>query len=56
MRARAWVVYQSVSGAWQVDRVLTAMATSTNLTPGRWAITAVDRYGDESVGVALDVR
>ena len=56
VRARGWVVYQSVSGAWQVDRVLTATTTSVDLGVGRWAITAVDRYGDESVGVALDVR
>ncbi len=50
---RAFAVYREEDGAWILDRLLPADTTQLQLSPGRWAVSAVNRYGDESRGVVV---
>lgn len=50
---RAWSVYRDESGAWVLDRVIPASAATIDLADGKWAISAVDRRGIESLGVVV---
>jgi uncharacterized lipoprotein YddW (UPF0748 family) len=50
---RAYAVYRADGDAWTLDRLLPADATGLQLPVGRWAVSAVNRYGDESRGVVL---
>jgi uncharacterized lipoprotein YddW (UPF0748 family) len=53
---RAYTVYRDAgAGNWQLDRIVPATAGATvTLSPGRWAIAAVDRRSVESQGVVLE--
>lgn len=54
---RAWVVYRETSGAWQLEQIVpAATATTTVAATGRYAVSAVNRFGDESRGSVVTVR
>ncbi len=54
---RAWVVYRDNSGRWELDQVVPAGdATVTVSAAGRYAVSAANRYGDESLGAVVSVR
>jgi uncharacterized lipoprotein YddW (UPF0748 family) len=54
---RSWVVYREMSGRWQLDVTVSAsQMTSAVLGPGRYAVSAVNRYGNESRGRVVTVR
>jgi uncharacterized lipoprotein YddW (UPF0748 family) len=54
---RAWAVYRDVSGRWELDQVVPAAQTSATVTmAGAYAVSAVNRYGDESLGAVAAVR
>lgn len=52
---RGHVVYVEVAGAWVVQTILSASIEAVDLAPGRYAITSVDRFSQESRGVAIDL-
>jgi uncharacterized lipoprotein YddW (UPF0748 family) len=52
---RAWGVYRPEAEGWMLDHLLPGDTREVTLTPGRWAISAVNRYGDESPGVLVAV-
>lgn len=56
-RWRAWCVYRSAAGgAWTLDRcVPAAMPARVTVPAGRYAVSAVDRFGDESLGAVASV-
>lgn len=54
---RSWTLYkQTGNNGWQLQRVLGAATTSVNVTPGTYAICAVDDTANESQGVVVSVR
>ena len=53
---RAWVVYRMVAGRWEVDQLVPAAQASADVTAaGRYAVSAANRYGDESRGAVVTV-
>ncbi|MFO0647342.1 MAG: family 10 glycosylhydrolase [Polyangiales bacterium] len=56
-RLRSWVVYRDVSGAWEVDQIVPASQSSATVTAaGTYAVSASNRFGDESLGARATVR
>jgi uncharacterized lipoprotein YddW (UPF0748 family) len=53
---RAFVVYREEEGAYTVQRVVAPSVTDLTLTPGRYAITAVDRASIESRGRPIAIE
>lgn len=53
---RAWGVYRWVEEAWAAARVIGAGEEQLELEPGRWAVSAIARWGIESPGVVVEVR
>ncbi|GMU57241.1 MAG: hypothetical protein AMXMBFR33_63870 [Candidatus Xenobia bacterium] len=54
---RAWTVYKETITApgWELDRIVPASQSTVELQPGRWAIAAATRNGNESRGVVVSV-
>ncbi len=52
---RSWTVYRQSGDDWTLQRVLPANTTFATVEPGTYAICAVDRLANESVGVAIAV-
>ncbi|MFB2771511.1 family 10 glycosylhydrolase [Pelatocladus sp. BLCC-F211] len=52
---RSWTVYRQSGDNWTLQRVLPANTTFATVEPGTYAICAVDRLANESVGVAIAV-
>ncbi len=53
-QVRVYALYQQSLGQWQLKKVVSATAPAQVLTPGRWAISAVNRADVESQGVVID--
>lgn len=55
-RWRAWCVYRAMGARWSLDRCVPAAAPArVALTAGRYAVSGVDRFGDESLGAVVTV-
>jgi uncharacterized lipoprotein YddW (UPF0748 family) len=52
---RAWTLYQQIGAQWTLVAVLAATTTVTTLKPGTYALCAVNRMTQESVGVVVSV-
>ncbi len=53
---RAFVLYRDEGGAFIVDRILGPDTVNVTLGDGRWAISAADRFGVESLGLLVAPR
>ncbi len=53
---RGHVLYVEDNGSWLVQDILPGDQTTLTLAQGRYAITTVDRFSQESRGVAFDIR
>ncbi len=54
---RAWAVYRLDGSAWTLDQVQPATQTSLTVSAaGTYAVSAVNRFGDESLGATVVVR
>jgi uncharacterized lipoprotein YddW (UPF0748 family) len=55
-RWRAWCVYRAAAGSYELERCVPAANPARVMLPaGRYAVSAVDRRGDESLGAVVDV-
>ena len=52
---RAWTIYQQQGDNWKLHQILPAGTTAAELAPGSYAICAVDRLANESLGVVANV-
>ena len=52
---RAWTLYVQSGQNWTIKRILSAGTTFATVTPGTYAVCAVDRLGNESEGVMITV-
>jgi uncharacterized lipoprotein YddW (UPF0748 family) len=52
---RSWTMYVQNSNNWIIHRILSAGTTFATVTPGTYAVCAVDRLGNESEGVIITV-
>jgi len=50
---RAWTLYRSTAGSWELVEVFPASTTSASVSPGTYAVCAVNRIAQESEGVAI---
>jgi uncharacterized lipoprotein YddW (UPF0748 family) len=54
-KIRSWTLYRQSSDSWTLQRVLSAGTTFATVEPGTYAVCAVDRLANESVGVVISV-
>ncbi|MBZ8179996.1 glycoside hydrolase family 10 protein [Oscillatoria salina] len=52
---RAWTIYQLQGDIWKLDKILTPLTTTINVSPGTYAVATVDSLANESRGVVVDV-
>ncbi|WP_039932479.1 glycoside hydrolase family 10 protein [Limnospira maxima] len=52
---RAWALYQQFSNGWQLVRVLDRNTTAVRVSPGTYAVRAVDRMANESSEAIVNV-
>ncbi|MDJ0737319.1 MAG: family 10 glycosylhydrolase [Nostocaceae cyanobacterium] len=52
---RSWSLYRQSGNNWTLQRVLSRGTNFATVTPGTYAVCAVDRMGNESVGVVISV-
>lgn len=52
---RSWSLYRQTGDTWTLQRVLSAGTTFATVQPGTYAVCAVDRLANESVGVVISV-
>ncbi len=52
---RSWSLYRQIGDNWTLQRVLSRGTNFATVTPGNYAVCAVDRMGNESVGVVISV-
>lgn len=52
---RSWAIYQQFSNGWQLVKVVDKATTSVRVTPGNYAIRAVDRMANESAEEVVSV-
>ncbi|MBD1937040.1 family 10 glycosylhydrolase [Microcoleus sp. FACHB-68] len=52
---RAWTLYRQNGQTWTLVRVMAASRTSTAVEPGTYALSAVDRMSNESLGVIISI-
>ncbi len=53
---RSWTLYRQSSNNWQIQRILSAGTNFATVEPGTYAVCAVDRLGNESLGTVITVR
>jgi uncharacterized lipoprotein YddW (UPF0748 family) len=53
---RSWTLYRQSGDNWIIQRILSAGTTFATVQPGSYAVSAVDRLGNESVGVIITVN
>jgi len=51
---RYWAVYRESVGGWEIDRLIPSQIKEFSLSQGTWAVSAIDRFGRESVGVVME--
>ncbi|RUR74496.1 family 10 glycosylhydrolase [Chlorogloeopsis fritschii PCC 9212] len=54
-KIRSWTLYRQSGDSWILQRVLPAGTTFATVEPGTYAVCAVDRLANESVGVVISV-
>lgn len=52
---RSWTLYRQTGDTWIIQRILSAGTTFATVQPGTYAVCAVDRLGNESLGVTITV-
>ncbi|QNP28167.1 glycoside hydrolase family 10 protein [Cylindrospermopsis curvispora] len=52
---RSWTLYRQIEDTWTIQRILSAGTTFATVQPGNYAVCAVDRLGNESLGVTITV-
>lgn len=52
---RSWSLYQQVNNQWRLQQILPGSLRAVNLQPGRYALCAVNRLAQESLGVSVAV-
>jgi uncharacterized lipoprotein YddW (UPF0748 family) len=52
---RSWTLYRQSGSSWVLQRILSAGTTFATVEPGTYAVCAVDRLANESVGVVIVV-
>lgn len=52
---RSWTLYRQTGDTWTIQRILSAGTTFATVQPGTYAVCAVDRLGNESLGVTIKV-
>ncbi|MFM7364486.1 MAG: family 10 glycosylhydrolase [Cuspidothrix sp.] len=52
---RSWTLYLKNGNNWHIQRILSAGTTFATVSPGTYAVSAVDRLGNESEGVTITV-
>jgi uncharacterized lipoprotein YddW (UPF0748 family) len=52
---RSWALYRQSGDTWQLQRVLSRGTNFATVTPGTYAICAVDRLANESLGTVISV-
>ncbi|EFA68785.1 glycoside hydrolase family 10 protein [Cylindrospermopsis raciborskii] len=52
---RSWTLYRQTGDTWIIQRILSAGTTFATVQPGIYAVCAVDRVGNESLGVTITV-
>ncbi|EFA72580.1 hypothetical protein B7O87_07790 [Cylindrospermopsis raciborskii CENA303] len=52
---RSWTLYRQTGDTWTIQRILSAGTTFATVQPGTYAVCAVDRLGNESLGVTITV-
>ncbi len=53
---RSWTLYQQNGDNWMLAKILPVATNTVVLTPGTYALCAVDRMGNESAGVVVTVK
>mgnify|MGYP005837693921 CR=1 FL=1 len=53
---RSWTLYQQTDNTWKLLNVLDAASTTIIVKPGTYALCAVDRMANESLGVVVSVK
>ncbi|MBD2292571.1 family 10 glycosylhydrolase [Anabaena sphaerica FACHB-251] len=53
---RSWSLYRQSGDNWIIQRILSAGTTFATVQPGTYAVCAVDRLGNESLGVIITVN
>jgi uncharacterized lipoprotein YddW (UPF0748 family) len=54
--SQRWAVYEKKSGRWRLRGLHPATVRALSLAPGYYAVTALTRFGNESLGQIVDVR
>jgi hypothetical protein len=52
---RSWTLYRQNGDSWIIQRILSAGTTFATVQAGTYAVCAVDRLGNESLGVRITV-
>jgi uncharacterized lipoprotein YddW (UPF0748 family) len=52
---RSWTLYRQSEDNWIIQRILSAGTTFATVSPGNYAVCAVDRLGNESLGRLISV-
>ncbi|MFQ4146735.1 glycoside hydrolase family 10 protein [Chlorogloeopsis sp. ULAP02] len=54
-KIRSWTLYKQSGDSWTLQRILSAGTTFATVEPGTYAVCAVNRLANESVGVVISV-
>jgi uncharacterized lipoprotein YddW (UPF0748 family) len=54
-KIRSWTLYKKNGATWTLQQILSVNTTVVTVEPGTYAVCAVDRLANESVGVVVDV-
>ncbi|MBE9129304.1 MULTISPECIES: glycoside hydrolase family 10 protein [unclassified Coleofasciculus] len=52
---QSWTIYQQKGGSWKLYKILDGATTQLEVQPGTYAVCAVDRMVNESLGVVVSV-
>jgi hypothetical protein len=55
-KIRSWTVYQQQGENWTLHKILPEEITEAELAPGTYAVCAVDRLVNESLGVVASIQ
>ncbi|MCS6793329.1 MAG: family 10 glycosylhydrolase [Oscillatoriaceae bacterium SKW80] len=53
---RSWTLYKQIGNNWELIRILPAAVTAVQVEPGTYALSAVDKMENESLGVVAYVQ
>jgi hypothetical protein len=55
-KIRSWTLYQQQGESWKLHKILPEEITEAELAPGTYAVCAVDRLANESLGVIASIK